>query len=151
MSLVRIQTAPIAFTDEWTKFLSQIEGKGGAVVSFSGIVREFNQDSQVEELYLEHYPEMTEQSIHRILDQAHEKWELLDTLVIHRVGRIKSQEQIVVVLVGAEHRAEAFSACEFIIDFLKTDTILWKKETRQDDSSWIESLDSDYQRSKHWK
>jgi len=151
LSLVRIQSEPIAFTEEWTEFLRRIEGKGGAVVSFSGIVREFNRDSKVEELYLEHYPEMTEQSIHQILGQAHEKWELLDTLVIHRVGRIKSREQIVVVLVGSEHRAEAFSACEFIIDFLKTDTILWKKEIRHDGSSWIESLDTDYQRSKHWE
>ncbi|MDE0645679.1 MAG: molybdenum cofactor biosynthesis protein MoaE [Gammaproteobacteria bacterium] len=151
MSLVRIQTEPIAFIEEWTEFLRRIEGKGGAVVSFSGIVREFNQDSKVEELYLEHYPEMTEQSIHQIIDKAHEKWELLDTLVIHRVGLIKSREQIVVVLVGAEHRAEAFSACEFIIDFLKTDTILWKKEIHHDGSSWIESLDTDYQRSKHWE
>ncbi|MXX94207.1 MAG: molybdenum cofactor biosynthesis protein MoaE [Gammaproteobacteria bacterium] len=146
-----MQTEPIAFIEEWTEFLRRIEGKGGAVVSFSGIVREFNQDSKVEELYLEHYPEMTEQSIHQIIDKAHEKWELLDTLVIHRVGLIKSREQIVVVLVGAEHRAEAFSACEFIIDFLKTDTILWKKEIRHDGSSWIESLDTDYQRSKHWE
>lgn len=151
MSLVRIQSEPIAFTEEWTEFLRRIEGKGGAVVSFSGIVREFNRDSKVEELYLEHYPEMTERSIHQILDKAHEKWELLDTLVIHRVGRIKNREQIVVVLVGAEHRDEAFSACEFIIDFLKTDTILWKKEIRHDGSSWIKSLDTDYQRSKHWE
>lgn len=151
MPVVRIQTAPIDYTEEWTEFVRRIQGKGGAVVSFSGIVREFNQESEVKELYLEHYPAMTEQSIHHILDKAHEKWALLDTLVIHRVGTIKSQEQIVVVLVGAEHRAEAFRACEFIIDFLKTDTILWKKEIRHDGSSWIESLDTDYQRAKHWE
>ena len=131
--------------------MSRIEGKGGAVVSFTGVVREFTDDAKVDELFIEHYPEMTESSIDRILENAHSKWDLLDSFVIHRVGQLKARELIVLVFVGSRHRADAFSACEFIVDFLKTDAIFWKKESRSDGSSWLESFETDYQRSQHWE
>ena len=97
----------------------------GAVVTFVGTVRDINDGSQVKGLTLEHYPGMTEKALQEILDQAKARWDIYQTLVIHRVGRLLPEEQIVLVVVTSAHRGEAFAACEFIMDYLKTAAPFW--------------------------
>ena len=115
----------------------------GAVVAFVGTVRDMNEGANVAEMALEHYPGMTEQSLERIVDQACARWPLSGALVIHRVGPMKPLEQIVLVACGAAHRGEAFAACEFIIDYLKTDAPFWKKEQTPDGARWVDARVTD--------
>ena len=111
----------------------------GAVVAFIGTVRDMNDGSQVAEMTLEHYPGMTEKSIQTIVDQARLRWTLFDTLVIHRIGPLLPQDQIVLVAVTAAHRGEAFAACEFIMDYLKTEAPFWKKEQTPQGARWVDA------------
>ena len=115
----------------------------GAVVAFVGTVRDMNEGANVAEMALEHYPGMTEQSLERIVDQACARWPLAGALVIHRVGPLKPLEQIVLVACSAAHRGEAFAACEFIIDYLKTDAPFWKKEQTPDGARWVDARVTD--------
>ena len=115
----------------------------GAVVAFVGTVRDMNEGANVAEMALEHYPGMTEQSLERIVDQACARWPLSGALVIHRVGPMRPLEQIVLVACGAAHRGEAFAACEFIIDYLKTDAPFWKKEQTPDGARWVDARVTD--------
>ena len=115
----------------------------GAVVAFVGTVRDMNDGAQVTEMALEHYPKMTEKSIQAIIDQAHARWSLLGTRVIHRIGALRPQEQIVLVAVTAAHRGEAFAACEFIMDYLKTEAPFWKKEQTPDGARWVDARVTD--------
>ena len=115
----------------------------GAVVSFVGTVRDMNEGANVAEMEREHYPGMTEQSLERIVDQACARWPLAGALVIHRVGPLKPLEQIVLVACSAAHRGEAFAACEFIIDYLKTDAPFWKKEQTPDGARWVDARVTD--------
>ena len=115
----------------------------GAVVTFVGAVRDMNEGASVAEMELEHYPGMTEQSLERIVEQACARWPLSGALVIHRVGPLKPMEQIVLVAVSSAHRGEAFSACEFIIDYLKTDAPFWKKEQTPDGARWVDARVTD--------
>lgn len=115
----------------------------GAIVSFVGTVRDLNEGASVAEMELEHYPGMTEQSIQTIIDQARARWEIFGALVIHRVGPLKPLEQIVLVAVTSAHRGEAFAACEFIIDFLKTEAPFWKKEQTPEGGRWVDARVSD--------
>jgi molybdopterin synthase catalytic subunit len=117
--------------------------KVGAVVTFVGAVRDLNEGASVAELELEHYPGMTEQSLAKIVDQACARWPLSGALVIHRVGPLKPMEQIVLVAVSAAHRGEAFAACEFIIDYLKTDAPFWKKEQTPEGARWVDARVTD--------
>ena len=115
----------------------------GAVVSFVGTVRDMNDGASISQMELEHYPGMTEQALAKIVDQAKSLWPLFGARVIHRVGPLKPLEQIVLVACASAHRGEAFDACEFIIDYLKTEAPFWKKEQTPDGARWVDARESD--------
>ncbi len=115
----------------------------GAIVTFVGTVRDLNEGATVAEMELEHYPGMTEQSINAIVEQARQRWPVYAALVIHRIGPLKPMEQIVLVAVTAAHRGVAFAACEFIIDYLKTEAPFWKKEQTPDGARWVDARVTD--------
>lgn len=122
----------------------------GAVASFIGVVRDLNEGDAVSELVLEHYPGMTEKALRKIVDEANERWDLYDALVIHRVGRLRPTDQIVLVITASAHRGEAFSACEFLMDYLKTRAPFWKKEQTPSGSRWVDARDSDDTAASRW-
>lgn len=122
----------------------------GAVASFVGTVRDVNAGAGVSTMTLEHYPGMTEKSLGDICDQARSRWDILDTLVVHRVGRLEPLDQIVLVVVTSAHRGEAFRACEFIMDYLKTEAPFWKKETTDDGDRWVQARASDDAAAERW-
>jgi len=122
----------------------------GAVVSFVGQVRDLNDGAQVNTLTLEHYPGMTETALDNIIATAKQRWNIFDALVIHRVGELKPTDQIVLVAVSGAHRGEAFSACEFIMDFLKTEAPFWKKEQTSNGERWVEAKISDDTARERW-
>lgn len=123
----------------------------GAVVMFIGTVRDLNEGASVAEMELEHYPGMTEKALQGILDQAKARWELFDALVIHRVGPLLPKDQIVLVAVTSAHRGEAFAACEFIIDYLKTEAPFWKKEQTPEGARWVDARLSDDAALQKWQ
>jgi molybdopterin synthase catalytic subunit len=118
-------------------------GKVGAVASFVGLVRDVP-------MTLEHYAGMTEREIAKIAEQASERWKLIDVTVIHRYGELKPADQIVLVAVASAHRGEAFAACEFIMDYLKTRAPFWKKEHRAGAADWVEAKASDDAAAERW-
>jgi molybdopterin synthase catalytic subunit len=122
----------------------------GAVVSFIGTVRDMNEGASVAELELEHYPEMTERSLQGIVEQARARWPLYGALVVHRVGPMQPMEQIVLVAVSSAHRGEAFAACEFIMDYLKTEAPFWKKEQTPEGARWVDARTSDDKAKAKW-
>jgi len=122
----------------------------GAIASFIGLVRDVNGGDRVSEMTLEHYPGMTERALEDIVQQARERWNILDVLVVHRVGRLRPLDQIVLVVVSGAHRGEAFSACEFVMDYLKTQAPFWKKEQTPEGSRWVEARDSDDVAAQRW-
>ena len=115
----------------------------GAVASFIGVARDVNDGERVAAMTLEHYPGMTERALEDIVAQAKRRWDVIDVLVIHRVGELKPLDQIVLVAVTGSHRGEAFAACEFVMDYLKTEAPFWKKETTPDGTRWVEARESD--------
>jgi len=115
----------------------------GAVVTFLGTVRDMNEGSAVKEMALEHYPGMTEKSLEEIASQAKERWNIRDSLIIHRVGSLLPEDQIVLVAVTSAHRGEAFAACEFIMDYLKTAAPFWKKEETSEGGRWVDARVTD--------
>lgn len=123
----------------------------GAVVSFLGTVRDMNRGEAVTQMTLEHYPEMTEKSLQTICEQAMARWQIEDALVIHRYGPLQPCDQIVLVAVTSAHRGEAFQACEFIIDYLKTEAPFWKKESTASGSHWVDARDSDQTALQKWQ
>ncbi len=131
--------------------LRSSSSKVGALVSFVGLVRDFSNDGKIENIFLEHYPGMTEKALNKIIHEATVRWNLLGTRVIHRIGLLKPNDQIVLVATAALHRGEAFAACEFIIDYLKTAAPFWKKEQTGQGAHWLETRDSDVQRMEHWR
>ncbi|NVD07146.1 molybdopterin synthase catalytic subunit MoaE [Vibrio sp. JPW-9-11-11] len=134
------------------EYHSLAEGaSAGAVVTFVGKVRDMNLGDSVTGLSLEHYPGMTEKALSEICDQAEQRWPLLRTRIIHRIGDLDIGDQIVFVGVSSAHRGAAFEACEFIMDFLKTKAPFWKKERTTESSRWVESRDSDAQAAKRWQ
>jgi len=118
--------------------------KVGAVASFVGLVRDVK-------MTLEHYPGMTESSIRKIVDEAAGRWQVMDCTVIHRYGDLEPNDQIVMVAVASAHRGDAFAACEFIMDYLKTQAPFWKKEHHAAGASWVEARTSDDDALKRWK
>lgn len=122
----------------------------GAVVSFVGLVRDFAEGG-LEKMTLEHYPGMTEKALQTIINKARLRWDIAHITIIHRVGTLKVSEQIVLLIVASAHREVAFSACQFIIDFLKTEATFWKKEHTKNASQWVEAKSSDRQGQKKWK
>jgi len=123
----------------------------GAVASFIGTVRDLNDGEGVSTLTLEHYPGMTERSLEDICAQAKARWNVIDTLVVHRVGELNPQDQIVLVAVTSAHRGEAFSACAFIMDYLKTQAPFWKKELTPRGARWVDARTSDDEAAARWQ
>jgi molybdopterin synthase catalytic subunit len=122
----------------------------GAVASFIGVVRDLNQGEAVSSMMLEHYPGMTEKALQIIVDEAMQRWNIIDTCVIHRIGALQPLDQIVLVVVVGEHRGDAFAACEFIMDYLKTRAPFWKKEQTPQGGRWVEAHDSDDRAADRW-
>jgi molybdopterin synthase catalytic subunit len=139
---VRVQTADFDLSAEVAQ-LRLANPKVGAVAAFVGTVRDLNDGAEVSGMELEHYPEMTERALEQIVEQAKVRWPIFDALVIHRVGLMKPLEQIVLVAVTARHRGEAFAACEFIMDYLKTQAPFWKKEQTPEGARWVDARESD--------
>ena len=139
---VRVQTDDFDLSSEVTA-LRAGQTQVGAVVSFVGTVRDINDGAGVSEMELEHYPGMTEKALEDIVDQAKARWKIIDALVIHRVGPLKPLAQIVLVAVTSAHRGEAFSACEFIMDYLKTEAPFWKKEQTSTGARWVDARVTD--------
>lgn len=124
--------------------------KVGAVASFIGIVRDLNEGDAVATLTLEHYPGMTEKSLEEIVTQARQRWDIYDALVVHRVGTLSPLDQIVLVVVTSAHRGESFKACEFLMDYLKTQAPFWKKEVTPDGARWVDARASDDAAAERW-
>ncbi len=122
----------------------------GAIASFIGLVRDVNEGDAVAGMTLEHYPGMTEKALAGIVAEAKGRWDIIDALVIHRVGELKPLDQIVLVVVTGAHRGEAFAACEFIMDYLKTQAPFWKKEQTAQGARWVEARASDDQAAERW-
>lgn len=149
-TVVRVQEAPFdagALIEE----AHRANPKVGAVAAFVGLVRDVNEGSDVSRMTLEHYPGMTERAIETICREAAERWEVLDARVVHRVGALRPTDPIVVVVVASGHRRDAFEACEFIMDFLKTRAPLWKKERTGEGERWVEARASDGEAAARWK
>ena len=122
----------------------------GAVASFIGTVRDLNEGAGVSSMTLEHYPGMTERSLEDICAQARQRWDIFDALVVHRHGELAPGDQIVLVAVTSAHRGEAFAACEFIMDYLKTQAPFWKKERTPQGARWVEAREADDAAAARW-
>ena len=123
--------------------LRQQRPDAGAVVAFVGQVRDLSENGVITDMTLEHYPGMTEKSLRRIADEVMARWPVFDLCIIHRIGRLRPTDQIVLVVVGSAHRGEAFAACEFIMDYLKTAAPFWKKEQTPSGACWVDAKSSD--------
>lgn len=146
---VRVQTEDFDVGVEIAR-LREGNPKVGAVASFVGIVRDLNDGDAVASLTLEHYPGMTEKAVEKIVAEARERWDIYDALIIHRVGKLKPLDQIVLVVVSSAHRGESFKACEFLMDYLKTRAPFWKKEQTPDGARWVDARASDDTAAKRW-
>jgi molybdopterin synthase catalytic subunit len=147
---VRIQAADFDVAAEIAA-LREGNPKVGAVASFIGVVRDVNEGDAVRELALEHYPGMTEKAIEEIVTQARARWDVYEALVIHRVGTLRPTDQIVLVVVTGAHRGDAFAACEFIMDYLKTRAPFWKKEQTAEGGRWVEARATDDIAAARWR
>lgn len=139
---MKIEIRPQAFTpfEELEKYQAKAlqVGKYGAAASFIGSMRDFNEGDEVTGMELEYYPGMTEKHLQKICDEASDKWAIIDVLILHRVGQISIGEPIVLVSVWTEHRGDAFDACRFIMEDLKSKAPFWKKETLPDGERWVD-------------
>lgn len=141
-SRVSIQTADFDLSTEVA--LLRLQDKGiGAVCSFIGTVRDRNDGQSVSAMELEHYPGMTEKAIEAMIDEAFRRFDILGARVIHRVGPLKPLDQIVLVIVSSAHRGQSFQACEFLMDYLKTQAPFWKKEQTPEGARWVDARVSD--------
>jgi molybdopterin synthase catalytic subunit len=147
---VRVQQAPF---DAGQEIAALTAGRRdvGAVATFVGCVRDRNEGDAVSRMTLEHYPGMTERALEEICAEAAGRWELLDVRVVHRVGPLAPGESIVLVAVSSAHRGEAFAACEFIMDYLKTRAPFWKKEETPAGARWVEARTSDDEAAARWE
>lgn len=127
------------------------DGGTGAVVAFVGTVRELNDGAPIATMELEHYPGMTERALEDIVAQARARWDVFECLVVHRVGELRPLDQIVLVVVTSAHRGEAFAACEFVMDYLKTKAPFWKKEATPRGERWVEARASDDDAASRWE
>ncbi len=146
---VRVQEHDFDLTTEVTDLRREDTGVG-AVCVFVGTVRDRNDGSDVARLELEHYPGMTEKSIESMMAQARERFDIRAARVIHRVGLLQPQDQIVLVAVTSAHRGESFQACEFLMDYLKTQAPFWKKEVTPEGARWVDARVSDDQALARW-
>jgi len=147
---IRIQESDFDLTTEIAA-LRQTRPELGAVVAFIGLVRDVNAGAAVSEMTLEHYPAMTQKALEAIVSQAKQRWEIDEVLVIHRVGRLRPSDQIVLVAVAGANRGPAFQACEFIMDYLKTQAPFWKKEQTPNGAHWVEARESDEAAAQRWQ
>lgn len=160
--IIEVGEADFDLGQAWLNLQTAVGHGVGAMAGFTGLVRTSSAtdaggskiDEPVQALVLEHYPGMTERSMAAIVANACERWQVLGAHVVHRVGRLLPGEQIVMVLVASGHRADAFAACEYIMDYLKTDAVLWKREDylhdTDDGSRWLHSADEDKRRRQGW-
>lgn len=146
---VRVQTADFDLSQE-VRVLRAGRPEVGAVVTFVGTVRDMNEGASIAELELEHYPGMTEKALEDIVARASARFRLADALVVHRVGPMRPLEQIVLVVTLSAHRGEAFAACEFIMDYLKSEAPFWKKEQTPKGARWVDARSSDDAALKRW-
>ncbi|MCC5827531.1 molybdopterin synthase catalytic subunit MoaE [Alkalimonas sp.] len=145
---VLVQHEDFSMADEYAQ-LSR-DCRCGAVVTFCGLVREL-QDHALISMTLEHYPGMTEQALQTIAEQAQQRWQLGAVRIIHRIGTLTPNEQIVFVGVASAHRAAAFEAAQFIMDYLKTQAPFWKKEHSSQGSHWVAAKTTDQQAARRWE
>ncbi len=150
MPTIRVQTEDFDISTE-TAALRAGNAKIGAIAAFTGVVRDVNDGGGVSTLSLEHYPGMTEKALVKIVDDARARWDVIDCTVIHRVGELKPTDQIVLVIVASGHRGDAFAACEFIMDYLKTEAPFWKKELTPEGARWVDSRESDSTAALRWQ
>jgi molybdopterin synthase catalytic subunit len=148
--MVVVQTNDFDVSNELRKLREEYRDIG-AVVSFLGCVRDLDDNDSLISMTLEHYPGMTEKALEEIEKQAHARWDLRATHIIHRVGTLQPADQIVLVLVASRHRHEAFEACAFLMDSLKTNAPFWKKERTQQETRWVDSRPSDRELVKRWE
>lgn len=127
------------------------DARVGAVAAFVGTVRDVSDAADIATMTLEHYPGMTERALLAIVDEAKSRWAIFDALVVHRVGELAPADQIVLVAVTSAHRGEAFVACEFIIDYLKTRAPFWKKEATPAGARWVDARASDDEAAARWR
>jgi len=146
---VRVQTEDFDLGAEMAA-MRRSNPKIGAIASFVGVVRDINEGTQVGQMTLEHYPGMTEKALEQIVAQASTRWDIYDVLVVHRVGTLRPTDQIVLVMVASAHRGEAFEACEFLMDYLKTRAPFWKKESTTEGSRWVEARAADDAAAGRW-
>ncbi|MGH8726833.1 MAG: molybdopterin synthase catalytic subunit MoaE [Burkholderiales bacterium] len=146
---VRVQTKDFDVGVE-IKRMTEGKTKIGAVASFIGLMRDVNEGQKVSAMMLEHYPGMTEKALEEIVAQAKARWELIDVLIVHRVGELEPRDQIVLVVVASAHRGDAFAACEFLMDYLKTRAPLWKKESGKAGERWVDARESDDSAAARW-
>ncbi|MEO0945714.1 MAG: molybdenum cofactor biosynthesis protein MoaE [Pseudomonadota bacterium] len=144
---VRVQSEPFDMGAEVTTFTESVKG-AGAVVTFSGLVRD--EGGALSAMEIEHYPGMTEKALGGIRDEAMARWSLTDAMIIHRFGPLKPDEQIMMVATAARHRADAFAAAEFLMDYLKSRAPFWKKEQGGDGSNWVAAKDEDEDALSRW-
>jgi len=147
--MISIQTDDFDAGSEYAALRDSGAGTG-AIATFTGLVRDHGDTPDVSGLFLEHYPGMTEQVIAGLIEEASLRWDVRKARVIHRVGKLLLQEQIVFVGVCSAHRADAFAACEFIMDALKTSAPFWKKELAEAGEHWVEQKASDVARGEAW-
>ena len=147
---VRIQTADFDLSTEIAA-LRAGDLEVGAIVSFVGTVRDMNEGTQVNSMELEHYAGMTEKALADIIVEAKSRWSIHEALVIHRIGKMLPGEQIVLVAVTGQHRGEAFAACEFIMDYLKTAAPFWKKEATPAGEHWVDARSTDDEAMERWR
>ena len=148
--MIRVQREDFDSGVELERLAAADHGVGG-VASFIGLVRDKGGSEGISALILEHYPGMTEKELERICAEAKSRWDIYDTLVIHRVGELRPTDQIVLVVVTGAHRGDAFAACEFIMDYLKTRAPFWKKERTPDGERWVEARASDDEAASRWE
>lgn len=149
MPTIRVQTEAFDLGAE-IGAISQGRTDIGAVASFVGLARDMNEGDGVQAMVLEHYPGMTEKVLAGLVDEARARWTLLDVTLIHRVGRLLPGDAIVLVAVASSHRGEAFAACEFIMDYLKTQAPFWKKEETEAGARWVDARASDDAAATRW-
>ncbi|MCD8513388.1 MAG: molybdopterin synthase catalytic subunit MoaE [Nitrincola sp.] len=150
MFKINVQSEPF---DAGKEIAQLTEGRTdiGAITSFIGLVRDFNERPEVKALTLEHYPGMTEHQLKKISQEAQSRWPLLGIRIIHRVGRLEPSDLIVLVIVASAHRQAAFDACNFIMDYLKTQAPFWKKEHTSSGDYWVSSRVSDTEAANRWR
>lgn len=146
---VRVQREPFDMGAELNAFAAALDG-AGAVVSFSGLVRDLD-EGDLKQMEIEHYPGMTETALEGIRAEAMQRFNLSAAMILHRYGALKPSEPIMMVATAAPHRADAFQAAEFLMDYLKSRAPFWKKETSADGSAWVEAKEVDEAALKRWR